>query len=72
MTLRSPIKMLPPAVIPELLGALDSNDTDDNGAYQLLARMNPAVSPAPAEECVVHDFAVLLLRYSATREGAGI
>ena len=51
-----------PRIIPDVLTALDPNDTVDDNAYELLRHMDLAMSPAPAEESAVDDFAILLLR----------
>ena len=52
----------PTTVNPAVLTATDPDDAADDGVYELLRTMDLAMSPAPAEESAVDDFAVLLLR----------
>jgi len=59
-----------PNIVPEALTALDPNHVDNDDAYELLSHMDFAMSPAPAEESAVDDFAVLLLQaLGYTRRG---
>ncbi|KAI6139803.1 hypothetical protein BKA82DRAFT_15700 [Pisolithus tinctorius] len=51
-----------PTVNPAILTATLPDDAADDGDYYLLRSMDLAMSPAPAEESAVDDFAVLLLR----------
>ena len=51
-----------PTVIPTILTATSPDDAADDGDYYFLRTMDLAMSPAPAEESAVDDFAVLLLR----------
>lgn len=51
-----------PTVNPAILTATSPDDAADDGDYYLLRTMDLAMSPAPAEESAVDDFAVLLLR----------
>ena len=73
-TSRSNIRMLPPSsagttspipppltVNPAVFTTTDPDDAADDGVYELLRTMDLAMSPAPAEESAVDDFAVLLL-----------
>ena len=52
----------PTTVNPAVLTATDPDEAADDGVYELLRTMDLAMSPAPAEESAVDDFAVLLLR----------
>jgi hypothetical protein len=52
----------PATVNPAVLTTTDPDDAADDGVYELLRTMDLAMSPAPAEESAVDDFAVLLLR----------
>jgi hypothetical protein len=59
-----------PNINSDVLTAPDPNDAADDNAYELLRHMDLAMSPAPAEESAVDDFAVLLLRaLGYTRRG---
>ena len=52
----------PATINPAVLTATDPDDAADDSVYELLRTMDLAMSPAPAEESAVDDFAVLLLR----------
>ncbi|KAG1724297.1 uncharacterized protein EDB91DRAFT_143068 [Suillus paluster] len=57
------IENLPqPTANPDILTASGPNDAVDDSVYELLRTMDLAMSPAPAEESAVDDYAVLLLR----------
>ena len=51
-----------PTISPDVLTCPGPNDAADDSAYELLRTMDLAMTPAPAEESAVDDFAVLLLR----------
>jgi len=51
----------PATINPAILTATDPDDAADDSVYELLHMMDLAMSPAPAEESAVDDFAVLLL-----------
>ena len=52
----------PATVNPAVFTATGPDDASDDGVYEFLRTMDLAMSPAPAEESAVDDFAVLLLR----------
>ncbi|KAH9063425.1 hypothetical protein EDB87DRAFT_1681476 [Lactarius vividus] len=52
----------PATVNPAVLTATGPDDTAYDSVYKLLRTMDLAMSPVPAEESAVDDFAVLLLR----------
>ena len=51
----------PTTINPTVLMATNSDDTADDGVYELLCMMDLTMSHAPAEESAVDNFAVLLL-----------
>ena len=62
----------PPATVnPSVLTTANPDDAADDGVYELLRTMDLAMSPAPAEESAVDDFAFCCCVHWATMREAG-